>query len=70
MDTKFYVDQEGNYLGGFSGYVSVDGPVYAQPPEGAIEISGPPNHGWQKYDLTNNVWLPLTDEQKQLLGMI
>lgn len=51
--TKFYIDSEGNYLGGFEGCE----------PDGGIEIDTPPSHGWQKYDLDNSVWLPLTQDQ-------
>ena len=59
--TKYFIDAQGNYIGGFCG---------AEPPEGSIEVSGPPNHGWQKYDIQNGVWLPLTPEQiSQLQGV-
>lgn len=59
--TEYYIDAEGNYLGGFSqGNPSI--------PVGAIEIPSPPGHGWQKYDMVNGGWLPLTDEQKALVG--
>lgn len=54
--TKYFIDAQGNYIGGFCG---------AEPPEGAIEVPQPPEHGWQKY--SNGAWLPLTDEQKQIL---
>lgn len=36
MSTKYYIDAEGNFLGGFAG---------AQPPDGAIEVDSPPPHG-------------------------
>lgn len=39
--TKYFVDIEGNYLGGFDG---------ANPPEGSIEIDSPPLHGLDKWD--------------------
>lgn len=38
METKYYVDVAGVYLGGFAG---------AEPPAGAIEIQAPPEHGHQ-----------------------
>lgn len=38
--TKYYVDDEGNYIGGFDG---------AEPPAGAIEVPHPPEHA-------SNVW--------------
>lgn len=61
MITKFYIDEAGNYIGGFSeGNESI--------PPGAIEIDSPPAHGWQKYDLNNAVWLPLTDEQLAMIN--
>jgi hypothetical protein len=41
MQTLFYVDAQGNYLGGFCG---------AEPPEGAIEVPFPPSHASQKWD--------------------
>lgn len=37
-ETKYYVDGDGVYLGGFSG---------SEPPAGAIEIPAPPDHGHQ-----------------------
>lgn len=54
--TKFYVDSEGNYLGGYSvssreinreGLSPWDG---ASPPDGAIEIPTAPSHADQKWD--------------------
>jgi malate synthase len=45
--TKFYVDAQGRYLGGFDG---------ATPPNGATEVATPPAHGadlWQ-----NGAWVP------------
>lgn len=45
--TKYFVDREGNYLGGFDG---------AEPPKGSIEVSAPPKDGRQKWD--GEKWLP------------
>jgi hypothetical protein len=45
--TKYYVDQDGNYLGGFDG---------AEPPADSIEVSSPPAHGLDKF--INGVWVP------------
>lgn len=60
--TKFYVDTQGNYLGGFSeGNLSI--------PDNAVEIESPPPHGWQKWDSQSGSWLPLTEEQKQIIGI-
>lgn len=56
METEYYVDLDGNYLGGFSeGNTAI--------PMNAIQISGPPFHGWQKYNLASGQWMPLTVEQ-------
>ena len=60
LETKFYVDIDGNYLGGFSEYNE-------KIPKNAIEVSSPPPHGWQKY--FQGVWLPLTEEQKIQVGL-
>lgn len=43
--TQYFVDQAGNYLGGFDG---------ATPPKGATEVSAPPQDGRQK--LVNGAW--------------
>jgi hypothetical protein len=56
--TKFYVDAEGNYLGGFEN---------AEPPLGALEVSFPPEHGWDKWD--GNSWIAYTktaEENKEI----
>lgn len=50
--SKHYVDSNGNYLGAFEGCE----------PDNGVEVT-PPDHGWQKYDVDNSVWLPLTQEQ-------
>lgn len=52
--TKFYVDAQGRYLGGFDG---------AEPPDGAIEVSSPPEHGTDIW--TNGAWtiIPIVPEQ-------
>ena len=47
MTTRFFVDPDGNYLGGFDG---------ADPPPLAIEVPGPPDDGRQKWSGTE--WLP------------
>lgn len=49
QETKFYVDQSGNYLGGFAG---------AQPPQGAVQVPGAPTTSSDVYDFTNHVWVP------------
>lgn len=58
LETKYYVDANGNYLGGFTEGNSAI-------PVGAIEIETPPEHGWQKWD---GAWLPLTPDQLALLN--
>lgn len=52
--TNFYIDAQGRYLGGFDG---------AEPPDGAIEVARPPEHG---ADIWNNgSWaiVPVVPEQ-------
>jgi len=44
--TKFYVDSDGKYLGGYDG---------ATPPAGAIEVSTPPANGRDRY--INGHWV-------------
>lgn len=71
MTTKYYVDQSGNYLGGFSGYQpppvlvtpetgepyeELPPYVYATPPAGAIEVPEPPETGLDKW--VNGAWVP------------
>jgi hypothetical protein len=36
---KYYVDEQGSYIGGFDGSV----------PDGGVEVSNPPNDGRQKF---------------------
>ena len=43
--TKFFVDVDGNYLGGFDG---------AEPPIGAVEVPNAPEHASQKR--VGNAW--------------
>ncbi len=44
--TQYFIDTDGNYLGGFDG---------AEPPEGSIEVDTPPAHGSDKW--TNGAWV-------------
>lgn len=50
--TKFYVQNDGSYIGGFDG---------AEPPAGAIEVSSAPDDARQNYDFAANAWLPLPE---------
>jgi hypothetical protein len=59
MGMSYYVDAEGNYLGGFT----KDNPAT---PSDAVRVSEPPTHGWQIW--SNSAWLPLTPEQSALIG--
>lgn len=67
LPTKFYVDDQGNFLGGFAGYIKqeeINGEikettVLAEPPEGAIEIFIQPEDGRQIYNFTTNQFNPL-----------
>ncbi len=45
--TQYFVDTNGNYLGGFDG---------AEPPQGAIEVPTAPNHGLDTWDGAQ--WVP------------
>jgi len=47
METKYFVNSAGDYLGGFCGAI---------PPEGAIEVPTAPNHGTDKY--VDGQWQP------------
>lgn len=59
METKYFVDDKGNYIGAFCG---------CKPKGKAIEVkSPPPIHAWQKWDGEN--WLDLTTEQKDELNV-
>lgn len=53
--TQFFVDPDGNYLGGFDG---------AEPPAGSVEVPDPPIHGGQIWD--GNAWQTPADVQDQL----
>lgn len=58
-DTKYYVDDQGNYIGGFSG---------SPPPQGSIEVSTPPDNALQKWDGTK--WLPYVNNNSDVPYMI
>lgn len=45
--TKFFVDKDGNYLGGFDG---------AEPPADSVEVPVPPVSALDKW--VNDVWVP------------
>lgn len=68
--TKYYVDNTGNYIGGFCGL----SPSYDEKgvqiytgwediiqliPQGAIEVPKAPNDANQKWDFVNNTWFAL-----------
>src|SRR3990167_11163136 len=53
MTTKYYVDDSGNYLGGFSG---------ESPPEGSVEVATPPGHGLDKW--VKGAWVPAVSRLK------
>ena len=73
--TKYFVDANGNYLGGFDGYqppdkvvvdaVTDEKTIVPQPfvmpaiPAGAVEIPNPPEHGLDKW--INGAWVPNKD---------
>ena len=45
--TRYYVDPQGRYLGGFEGAV---------PPNGSVEIDAPPQHGSQIRNMQTGEW--------------
>lgn len=54
MATKYYIDIEGHYLGGFDG---------AEPPEGAIEVENAPDDARDVWDGLKWIKPPETPEQ-------
>lgn len=46
METKYFVNAAGDYLGGFCG---------SKPPKGAVEVPTAPNHGLDKW--VNGAWV-------------
>lgn len=55
METKYYVDNNGNYLGGFGG---------SEPPKGSKEVPNAPAHGLDKW--VNGAWVAhVPEESKQ-----
>ncbi len=60
MITKYFVDSDGKYLGGFDG---------AKPPAGSIEVPNPPNHGTD--NLVNGQWVKAASRNNsELLAQI
>lgn len=60
--TKFYVDAEGNYLGGFQN---------SEPPVGSIEVPSPPEYGLDTWN--GNSWIPYTktaEENKAIASQL
>lgn len=56
-DTLYFVDAQGNYLGGFDGTL----------PDGeAIQIAAPPNDGRDKWD--GKQWIPYVDKSPNIPG--
>lgn len=55
--TQFFVDQNGNYLGGFDG---------VDPPEGAIEVPTAPDDARQKW--SGSAWLPVIAVDEQIMN--
>lgn len=51
--TKYFISQDGTYIGGFDG---------SPPPAGSIEVSEPPLHAL-KYKYLNGGWEKITDAQ-------
>ena len=57
--TLYFVDTQGNYLGGFDG---------ATPPDGSIEVDSPPNDARDKWD--GSKWIPFVDTSPDVNGFI
>jgi len=57
--TKYFVDAEGNYKGGYDG---------AEPPKDYIQIDAPPNYGRDKWNGLE--WIPFADTQPNMAGFI
>jgi hypothetical protein len=55
--TKYFVNKDGLYLGGFDG---------AEPPKGSIEVDTPPAHGLDTWDGVK--WIPHTPELSVVLA--
>jgi hypothetical protein len=55
--TRFYVDDAGNYLGGYDG---------AEAPIGSIEVDGPPAHGADIWDGT--AWIGVAEAPQQSIS--
>ena len=53
MMTKFFVDSDGSYVGGFDGEGAV-----ATVPDGAIEVPSAPDDQRQMWNFAGGVWLP------------
>lgn len=47
--TKYFVDESGNYIGGFDGETGID-------TSGFIEVETPPNDARQKWDAKTKKW--------------
>lgn len=51
--TKYFIDSNNMYVGGFDG---------AEPPDGSIEVPNPPPHAL-RYKFLNGAWEKITDAQ-------
>lgn len=83
---KHYVDQQGNFIGTFSGfqpppiliipekgesYYEEQDFVFATPPEGAIEVSSIPEHAFkQKWSFELSVWVDAPKSKDDILAEI
>ena len=59
--TKYFVDTNGNYIGGFCG---------AEPPLGSIEVPIAPDHSAQIWGFGQGAYLPLAQVQPTPLEQI
>lgn len=56
MSTRYFVDAQGNYLGGFDG---------SEPPAGSVEVLSPPADGRQKWN--GSQWLASPEADAELV---
>ena len=59
-ETKFYVDVDGNYLGGYAGTA----------PSGGIEVATPPNHGLDIWNGSSWDAAPLSRGELMYAGVL
>lgn len=59
-ETKYYIDSEGRYVGGFAG---------VEPPDGSIEVPFPPDYGDMLWDGEKWYWTREVQERRALQAL-